>query len=281
MRRTAPPSHITPADPARPALYFPRGRRIGSTRHHCLVRPGPSASGPQFPPPGNPERGTLGSMEQLPLWGGRSTVSPRHAIPLLSKSRFMAGLQCKKRLYLECYEGTLREDLSPATRALFDAGARVGLVARGLFADGVKVGVEGMPHEEAVQSTLQALAPGSRAIYEAAFKHDNIRIRVDILAPAGSGAWDLVEVKSSSGFKEEYLPDVGIQLHVLEGAGVPIRRVCVVHVNSQYVYEGGPYELNRLFAVRDVTAEARKALPRLRAALEEMRAPLWAWAAPD
>ena len=220
-------------------------------------------------------------MEQLPLWGGRSTVSPRHAIPLLSKSRFMAGLQCKKRLYLECYEGTLREDLSPATRALFDAGARVGLVARGLFADGVKVGVEGMPHEEAVQSTLQALAPGSRAIYEAAFKHDNIRIRVDILAPAGSGAWDLVEVKSSSGFKEEYLPDVGIQLHVLEGAGVPIRRVCVVHVNSQYVYEGGPYELNRLFAVRDVTAEARKALPRLRAALEEMRAPLWAWAAPD
>ncbi len=42
------------------------------------------------------------SMEQLPLWGGRSTVTPRLAIPLLSKSRFMAGLQCPKRLYLEC-----------------------------------------------------------------------------------------------------------------------------------------------------------------------------------
>ncbi|HZE18794.1 MAG TPA: DUF2779 domain-containing protein [Candidatus Angelobacter sp.] len=221
-------------------------------------------------------------MEQLPLWGGRSTVTPRLAIPLLSKSRFMAGLQCPKRLYLECYEGGLREPLSPATRALFEAGSRVGLVARGLFAGGVKIGEEGAPYDQVVRETHVAIArPEARAIYEAAFLHDNMRVRVDILAPAGGGAWDLIEVKSSSGFKEEYLPDVGIQLHVLEGAGVPIRRVCVVHVNSQYVYEGGPYVLERLFAVRDVTAEARKVLPKLRAALEQMRAPLWAWEPPD
>ena len=65
-------------------------------------------------------------MEQLPLWGGRSTLTPRHAIPLLSKSRFAAGLQCVKRLYLECYEGGLREKVKPATQALFEAGASRG-----------------------------------------------------------------------------------------------------------------------------------------------------------
>jgi len=220
-------------------------------------------------------------MEQLPLWGGRSTVTPRQAIPLLSKSRFMAGLQCAKRLYLECYEGALRDKMKPATQALFEAGARVGIVARGLFEGGTRIGDEATSHDEAVQETNAALERPGRAIYEAAFRSDNLRIRVDILAPAGNGAWDLVEVKSSSGYKDEYLPDVGIQLHVLEGAGVPIRRVLLVHVNSQYLYEGGPYVLDQLFAIRDLTNEARRALPKLRKALEEMRAPLWAWSRPD
>ena len=79
-------------------------------------------------------------MEQLPLWGGRPAVTLRNSIPLLSKSRFMAGLQCHKRLYLECYPSVSRDPVSPATRALFEAGARVGAVARGLFAGGVRIG---------------------------------------------------------------------------------------------------------------------------------------------
>ena len=220
-------------------------------------------------------------MEQLRLWGGTSATAPRQAIPLLSKSRYLAGLQCNKRLYLECYEGGLRDPLKPATQALFEAGARVGLVARGLFEGGTRIGDNGASHDAAVQETNIAIESGARAIYEAAFRHDNVRIRVDILAPAGNGAWDLVEVKSSAGFKDEYLPDVAIQLHVLEGAGVPVRRVRLVHVNSQYLYEGGEYVLDRLFAIQDLTEQARRVLPKLRAALEEMRAPLWAWIPPD
>ena len=30
-------------------------------------------------------------------------------IPTLSKSRFMAGIQCEKRLYLECYHRDLAD----------------------------------------------------------------------------------------------------------------------------------------------------------------------------
>src|SRR6267154_325798 len=221
-------------------------------------------------------------MEQLPLWGSTPTVTARNSIPLLSKSRFMAGLQCHKRLYLECFPSVARDQISPATRALFEAGARVGAVARGLFAGGVRIGEGAKTHDDAVLETHTALEePGTNAIYEAAFNHDNVRVRVDILAHAGNGSWDLVEVKSSSGYKEDYLSDLGIQLYVLEGAGVPIRRACLVHVNNQYVYEGGPYVLDQLFTVRDLTAQAREAIPRLRADLEEMRFPLWGWQAPE
>jgi len=220
-------------------------------------------------------------MEQLPLWGGKPAAVSRDSIPLLSKSRFLAGLQCHKRLYLECHAPrTLRDPLTAATEALFAAGARVGIVARGLFAGGVRIGEDHI--DDAVRKTTALLGqPASRAIYEAAFNHDNVRVRVDILAPAGDGVWDLVEVKSSAGYKEEYLPDIGIQLHVLEGAGVPIRRACLVHVNNQYVYEGGPYVLDQLFTLRDLTPQARDVIPRLLPHLAAMRTPLWAWDPPD
>ncbi len=227
-------------------------------------------------------RGIIASMEQLPLWSAQPASAPRQSIPLLSKSRFLAGLQCSKRLYFECYHYTLRDLLDPATKALFEAGARVGMVARGLFSGGVRIQDDRSGHEDAVRRTAEALVrPETKAIYEAEFKHDQVRVRVDILASAGGGVWDLIEVKSSSGYKEDYLPDLGIQLYVLEGAGVRVRRACIVHVNSQYVYQGGDYVLERLFTLRDLTTQAREAIPTLRAQLEAMRVPLWASEPPE
>ena len=49
--------------------------------------------------------------------------------PQLSKSRFIAGLQCLKRLYLECYQRELADPLDPGQQALFDTGIAVGELA--------------------------------------------------------------------------------------------------------------------------------------------------------
>jgi hypothetical protein len=221
-------------------------------------------------------------MEQLPLWDSTPTDSARRSIPLLSKSRFGYGLQCHKRLYLELYAKHLAEPWDPMTLALFEAGKKVGRVARGRFAGGVAVTDDGRQHEEAVRQTADALRqPGTRAIYEAAFTYDGLRLRVDILAATGDGAWDLIEVKSSSGYREDYLPEIGIQLYVVEGAGVPVRRACLLYVNSQYVFEGLPYDLEQLFTLRDLTTQARDARPGLLTRLEAMRVPLWASEPPE
>src|SRR6267143_869551 len=147
-------------------------------------------------------------MEQLPLWGNTTSTPARKSIPLLSKSRFVAGLQCHKRLYFECYHHDMRDPLDLTTKALFETGSRVGIVARGLFAGGVRIRGDYTNPDDAVRTTAAALEqPAAKAIYEAAFNHGNVRIRVDILAPAGNGSWDLIEVKSSAGYKEDYLPD--------------------------------------------------------------------------
>ncbi len=215
-------------------------------------------------------------MEQLPLWG-LAPPTARKSIPLLSKSRFGAGLQCRKRLYLECYHYGLRDPIDPTTKALFEMGHKVGIVAHGRFPGGLRIVEEYNRHDDAVRSTAAAMTrTETKALFEAAFTHNDVRVRVDILAAVGAGEWDLIEVKSSSGFKEEYLPDIGIQLFVLEGSGVRIRRACLLHVNSQYVYDGGSYDLERLFTMRELTNEARAVRPGLLSELEAMRVPLWA-----
>src|SRR6185503_17753294 len=207
------------------------------------------------PVPGSGCEVIVRSMEQLPLWDAPPTAPPRRSIPLLSKSRFGAGLQCHKRLYLDLYAPKeLAERWDPMTRALFETGKKVGLVARDRFRGGVAVNDDYRQHDEAVRETAAALkAPDTPAIYEAAFTHDDVRVRVDILAAAGNGEWDLIEVKSSSGYREDYLSEIAIQLYVVEGAGVRVRRACLLHVNSQYVFEGMPYDLERLFSLREVT----------------------------
>lgn len=53
--------------------------------------------------------------------------------PRLSKSRFMAGLQCSKRLYLEAFHRELMTPPGPAQQKIFDSGNYVGELARDEF----------------------------------------------------------------------------------------------------------------------------------------------------
>jgi hypothetical protein len=96
-----------------------------------------------------------------------------------------------------------------------------------------------------------------QALFEGAFTHGDVFVRPDVLVQVGSGVWDLYEVKSSTRVKPENITDVAIQLWVLEGCGLTIRRVHLMHIDNTYVYPGGDYDLCALFAAEDVTAEAR------------------------
>jgi hypothetical protein len=206
----------------------------------------------------------------------------REQIPQLSKSRFLAGLQCYKRLYLECYHRDLADPVDQGQQALLDVGTMVGELARGLYPGGVLISDDYLHHDDAVVSTEIALSdPSIPAIYEAGFLHDDIRIRADILARAGNDVFDLLEVKSGTQVKEEHLPDVGVQLYVLNGCRIPIGRACVVHINKEYVYRGGDYDLSQLFCAEDITAEAQQLQPDIPSYLNEMRLPLWSLEPPD
>ena len=183
--------------------------------------------------------------------------------PQLSKSRYMAGLQCLKRIYLDVHHRELADPVEPSQQAVFDIGNAVGELARQRFPGGTLIAEEYFEQEKAQDATRALLSDAFvPALYEAAFSFEGIRTRVDILARADVGqGFDLIEVKSSASFKaREHLPDVAIQMHVVEGTGVPIRRAYLMHIDNSYVYQGGDHDLTRLFALEDVTDRARSYL---------------------
>jgi hypothetical protein len=154
----------------------------------------------------------------------------------ISKSKFIAGVQCLKRLYLQVHQPELATQPDASAYAIMKQGHEVGLLARQLFPGGVEVdGSGGL--DEAIRTTQELIAnPEVRAIFEGAFEHGNVIVRVDILQRRRDGRWRLVEVKSTSDLKDHHLEDVAIQARVVSRSGVDLASACLAHVNRNYAH---------------------------------------------
>ncbi|HYT82697.1 MAG TPA: DUF2779 domain-containing protein [Gemmatimonadales bacterium] len=155
----------------------------------------------------------------------------------LSKSRFMAGLQCHKQLWWRVHDPKAPElTADPWLQNRFDQSKDVGVLAR-------------------------SYVPGAR--YEASFATDDAVAVVDILeagpaGPAGPAPSPvLIEVKATNSLKKEHIPDVAVQLHVLRQAGVAIPRAEVMHLNPRCRFP----KLDDLFVREDVTERVELFLP--------------------
>lgn len=197
-------------------------------------------------------------------------------IPKLSKSKVVAGLQCYLRLWQKCYNPELASEISPVQQAIFDMGHRVGRLATELYPGGVLIEEDHLRHNEAVKSTLAAMKnPKIKAIYEAGFLYDDVRVRADILQRLKNNKWNLIEVKSSTSVKAIHYPDVAVQYYVLKGAGLDIERVFLMHLNNQYVYDGNELSLEGLFSSSDLTEEVlqyQEEVPEILAELKDVLA---------
>src|ERR1051325_11986633 len=87
---------------------------------------------------------------------GQQPLAPTVPTNRLSKSRFLAGLQCPKRLYLEIHAPFLATRPDGAMRAILDLGHEVGEVARRRFPGGVLVEAD---HRHPLEAVLGPQAP--------------------------------------------------------------------------------------------------------------------------
>jgi len=118
---------------------------------------------------------------------------------MLSKSKYLAGCQCPKRLWLDTFSPELASEPDASLTARLEVGTEIGRHARALFPRGVLVEEKAWQHDEAVTRTQALLAdPAVPAIFEAAFVHARVRIRVDVLERLAGDGWGLREVKSGA-----------------------------------------------------------------------------------
>jgi hypothetical protein len=191
--------------------------------------------------------------------------------PRLSKSRFQAGLQCPKYLWLQCHAPKLADPVSESQQAIFDQGHTVGALARQLFPGGVLVEEDYTQADQALETTQCLLGDGAGCLYEAAFRYDGVLVRPDALFKEDGSSWTLIEVKSSTEVKPEHITDLGIQAYVLRGAGVPVGSMRLLRLNNSYVYPGGPYDLGELFTLEDLTPQVESFLDSVPGLLRQFR----------
>lgn len=196
----------------------------------------------------------------------------------LSKSKFLSGLQCLKRLYLEVHAPELATEPDVHQQAILDMGTEVGELARRRFSGGVLVDADHRHPAEALRRTAELLAdPSVPAVFEGAFEYDRVLVRVDVLERVrfeanGVPQWRLVEVKSSTRVKDIHVEDLALQTYVLIGAGVALAESSLLHINTQYVYQGGELDLDQLFALQDLTAAVGGRQSDVMARLDTMKA---------
>ena len=176
--------------------------------------------------------------------------------PGLSKTRFVKGCQCHKRLWLETYEPEAPElAIGEALQDILDQGNEVGRLARAHFPGGKLVD---LPYHDSARFALtrQLLDAGAPAVFEATFRADRVYAAIDVLRREGDG-FTLIEVKSGTDVKDKYVLDAAIQAHVVRRSGVDVRRVEIMHLNKAYVHPG-PEDL---FVREDVTGRVEALLP--------------------
>jgi len=197
----------------------------------------------------------------------------------LSKSRFLAGLQCHKRYWFESHPQAAAPDAEdPLSAYVREQGREVGLLARGLFPQGVEIAAGPGQPGAALKQTRAAVDAGHDALFEAAAQGGGAFARADVLLRRGpEGPWDLLEVKAS-GAKDEseladgqehFLWDLAFQRHAFAAGGFAMGRSCLALINKDYVRQG-PLDPQGFFKIVDVSALVEERQAKVPALLRAM-----------
>lgn len=169
----------------------------------------------------------------------------------LSKSRFCSAYQCPKMLWLKQNKPEEFDD-GVMDQNVLNTGSAVGDLAMGLFGPFVEVPFGDLM--DMILETDRLIEASTPIITEASFSVDSNFCSVDILKNLGDRRVEIYEVKSSTSINDIYFYDAGYQYYVLNKCGFFVEKVSLVTINNTYV-KHEDLELNKLFAVTDVTAE--------------------------
>jgi hypothetical protein len=179
---------------------------------------------------------------------------------ILTKSLFMTGRQCAKRLWFEVHQPL---DSRVAGSMQLVNGREFDRIAQGARR-GIVISRDGGLSTAAKATQGALLSQDVDVFYQAAFRSGSIAAISDVLRRNGTG-FDLIENKVSTKVTDDHLIDAAFQALVLERAGVRLKHSFIGHVNQAFRLRH-PGQYDGLVMEEDVTAEVRKlkrTIPRL------------------
>lgn len=175
---------------------------------------------------------------------------------LLSKSKYLNGLQCLKYLWILFNSPEQVAEVDASTQFRFDQGHQVGELAKKLFPAGINVPDDGFISN--IKQTNELLKQ-RQILFEAGIKSADFYSRIDILIPVDENEWDIIEVKSSTEVKNEHIQDASFQRFCCEKNGLKIRNCHIAYINNKYV-KHGEIDPRQIFKMQDITGEVNGAI---------------------
>jgi len=167
---------------------------------------------------------------------------------LLSKSKYLYGIQCPKFLWMAVHEKDKLPEVDEVLQHRFDQGHLVGEIAKEVYPNGIDIDAKNF--KDNLKKSKELLSK-RKPLFEAAFMTDSIYSRADILFPVNQNEWDIIEVKSGTSPKEINIHDLAFQKYCYEQAGLKINKCFLMHLNGKYVRQG-EINPNELFSKTDV-----------------------------
>lgn len=176
----------------------------------------------------------------------------------ISKSDYMMFLRHPAWLWLKKNDPKKLPPVDENTQAMFDAGHQFEPYAESQFPEGLTLGFSDYSEYLSLpQRTQDAITSGAPVLFQPSFEWQDFTCICDIVSFAGDGEVDLYEIKASTSAKVEHEFDLAFQTAVLEGTGLKVRDIYVIHVNNQYV-RNGTIEADKITHTENVTDKVRK-----------------------
>lgn len=175
----------------------------------------------------------------------------------LSKSDYMLFLKHPAWLWVKKNDPKKIPPVDENTQAMFDAGHQFEPYAESLFPEGVSLGFSDYDEYRSLpQRTRDAIDRGDQVLFQPRFEWNEFTCICDIVSFVGENEVDLYEIKASTKVKPEHEYDLAFQAAVLEGSGLKVRKISVIHVNNAYVRHG-EIKADQITAFADITDQVR------------------------
>lgn len=175
----------------------------------------------------------------------------------ISKSDYMMFLKQPAWLWVKKNDPSKIPPVDENTQAMFDAGHQFEPYAESLFPEGVSLGFSDYGEYLSLpQRTQDAIARGDQVLFQPRFEWEQFTCICDIVSFVGDKEVDLYEIKASTSAKVEHEFDLAFQTAVLEGTGLKVRNIYVIHVNNQYV-RMGEIKAEEITKIQNITEKVR------------------------